>query len=50
MINRVFLGLRKVILRNFGKFTGKQTSVPEPLFNKVAHVRLERDSGTGIFL
>ena len=23
MINRVFLGLRKVILRNFGKFTGK---------------------------
>ena len=45
--------MKKGILRNFAKFTGKQLC-QSLFFNKVAGLRpttlLKRDSGTGVFL
>ena len=45
--------MRKGVLRNFAKFTGKHQR-KSLFFNKVAGLRpatlLKRDSGTGVFL
>ena len=45
---------KKGVLRKFAKFTGKQTPVPETLFDKVSGLSpatlFKRDSDTGVFL